>query len=106
MQNEAQMAGIARGVLKYASKENMLGSQAEKLLGAINAGIQGMASKGLAVDAQSLTSFIIGVSNAGIKSVQGAGALRAVQGIESIAGQAKGGYLSNFQGLAMQAQTS
>jgi hypothetical protein len=103
MQNEAQMAGIARGVLKYASKENMLGSQAEKLLGAINAGIQGMASKGLAVDAQSLTSFIIGVSNAGIKSVQGAGALRAVQGIESIAGQAKGGYLSNFQGLAMQA---
>jgi hypothetical protein len=61
MQNEAQMAGIARGVLKYASKENMLGSQAEKLLGAINAGIQGMASKGLAVDAQSLTSFIIGV---------------------------------------------
>jgi len=103
MQNEAQMAGIARGVLKYASKENMLGSQAEKLLGAINAGIQGMASKGLAVDAQSLTSFIIGVSNAGIKSVQGAGALRAVQGIESIAGQAKGGYLGNFQGLAMQA---
>jgi len=103
MQNEAQMAGIARGVLQYASKGNMLGSQAEKLLGAINAGIQGMASKGLAVDAQSLTSFIIGVSNAGIKSVQGAGALRAVQGIESIAGQAKGGYLSNFQGLAMQA---
>ena len=103
MQNEAQMAGIARGVLQYATSKNMLGSQAEKLLGAINAGIQGMASKGLAVDAQSLTSFIIGVSNAGIKSVQGAGALRAVQGIESIAGQAKGGYLGNFQGLAMQA---
>jgi hypothetical protein len=102
-QDEAQMAGIARGVLQYASKKDMLGSQAEKLLGAINAGIQGMASKGLAVDAQSLTSFIIGVSNAGIKSVQGAGALRAVQGIESIAGQAKGGYLGNFQGLAMQA---
>lgn len=103
MQNEEQMAGIARGVLQYATSKNMLGSQAEKLLGAINAGIQGMASKGLAVDAQSLTSFIIGVSNAGIKSVQGAGALRAVQGIESIAGQAKGGYLGNFQGLAMQA---
>lgn len=103
MQSEEQMAGIARGVLQYASKKDMLGSQAEKLLGAINAGIQGMASKGLAVDAQSLTSFIIGVSNVGIKSVQGAGALRAVQGIESIAGQAKGGYLGNFQGLAMQA---
>ena len=103
MQSEEEMAGIARGVLQYASKKDMLGSQAEKLLGAINAGIQGMASKGLAVDAQSLTSFIIGVSNAGIKSVQGAGALRAVQGIESIAGQAKGGYLGNFQGLAMQA---
>lgn len=103
MQSEEQMAGIARGVLQYASKKDMLGSQAEKLLGAINAGIQGMASKGLAVDAQSLTSFIIGVSNAGIKSVQGVGALRAVQGIESIAGQAKGGYLGNFQGLAMQA---
>jgi chemotaxis protein histidine kinase CheA len=103
MQNEEQMAGIARGVLQYASKKDMLGSQAEKLLGAINSGIQGMASKGLAVDAQSLTSFIIGVSNAGIKSVQGMGAVRAVQGIESIAGQAKGGYLGNFQGLAMQA---
>ena len=103
MQSEEEMAGIARGVLQYASKKDMLGSQAEKLLGAINAGIQGMASKGLAVDAQSLTSFIIGVSNAGIKSVQGVGALRAVQGIESIAGQAKGGYLGNFQGLAMQA---
>ena len=103
MQSEEEMAGIARGVLQYASKKDMLGSQAEKLLGAINAGIQGMASKGLAVDAQSLTSFIIGVSNAGIKSVQGAGAVRAVQGIESIAGQAKGGYLGNFQGLAMQA---
>ena len=103
MQSEEEMAGIARGVLQYASKKDMLGSQAEKLLGAINAGIQGMASKGLSVDAQSLTSFIIGVSNAGIKSVQGAGAVRAVQGIESIAGQAKGGYLGNFQGLAMQA---
>lgn len=103
MQNEEQMAGIARGVLQYASKKDMLGSQAEKLLGAINSGIQGMASKGLAVDAQSLTSFILGVSNAGIKSVQGTGAVRAVQGIESIAGQAKGGYLGNFQGLAMQA---
>lgn len=103
MQNESTMAGIARGVLQYASSKNMLGSQAEKLLGAINSGIQGMASKGLNVNAEKLTNFIIGVSNAGIKSVQGAGAVRAIQGIEAIAGQAKGGYLGNFQGLAMQA---
>lgn len=103
MQDESAMAGIARGVLQYASSKNMLGSQAEKLLGSINSGIQGMASKGLEVDAQSLTSFILGVSNVGIKSVQGAGAVRAIQGIEAIAGQAKGGYLGNFQGLAMQA---
>ena len=102
-QSETSMAGIARGVLQYANSRNMLGSQAEKLLGAINSGIQGMASKGLAVDARSLTSFILGVSNAGIKSVQGAGAVRAIQGIEAVAGQAKGGYLGNFQGLAMQA---
>jgi hypothetical protein len=59
MQSEEEMAGIARGVLQYASKKDMLGSQAEKLLGAINAGIQGMASKGLAVDAQSLTLSLI-----------------------------------------------
>ena len=103
MQDESAMAGIARGVLQYASSKNMLGSQAEKLLGAINSGIQGMASKGLNVNAEKLTDFIIGVSNAGIKSVQGAGAVRAIQGIEAIAGQAKGGYLGNFQGLAMQA---
>lgn len=103
MQDESKMAGIARGVLQYASSKNMLGSQAEKLLGAINSGIQGMASKGLNVNAEKLTDFIIGVSNAGIKSVQGAGAVRAIQGIEAIAGQAKGGYLGNFQGLAMQA---
>jgi len=103
MQNESTMAGIARGILQYASSKNMLGSQAEKLLGAINSGIQGMASKGLNVNAEKLTNFIIGVSNAGIKSVQGAGAVRAIQGIEAIAGQAKGGYLGNFQGLAMQA---
>lgn len=103
MQDESAMAGIARGVLQYANDKNMLGSQAEKLLGAINSGIQGMASKGLNVNAEKLTDFIIGVSNAGIKSVQGAGAVRAIQGIEAIAGQAKGGYLGNFQGLAMQA---
>lgn len=103
MQDESKMAGIARGVLQYASSKNMLGSQAEKLLGSINSGIQGMASKGLNVNAEKLTDFIIGVSNAGIKSVQGAGAVRAIQGIEAIAGQAKGGYLGNFQGLAMQA---
>ena len=103
MQDENQMAGIARGVLKYATDRGMLGSQTERLLGAINSGIQGMASKGLAVDAEKLANYVIGVSNAGIKSVQGVGALRAIQGVESIAGQAKGGFVGNFQNIAMQA---
>jgi hypothetical protein len=103
MQDENQMAGIARGVLKYATDRGMLGSQTERLLGAINSGIQGMASKGLAVDAEKLANYVIGVSNVGIKSVQGVGALRAIQGVESIAGQAKGGFVGNFQNIAMQA---
>jgi hypothetical protein len=102
MQDENQMAGIARGVLKYATDRGMLGSQTERLLGAINSGIQGMASKGLAVDAEKLANYVIGVSNVGIKSVQGVGALRAIQGVESIAGQARSSFLGNFQNIAMQ----
>lgn len=88
-----RLAGAARGM-------GLSGSGVERFLASIAQATQSMAQQGLSIDTESLGAFVTAVSDvakdAGVKQVQGVGAMRATQRLLGMSGGALGSFRGQF----------
>lgn len=88
-----RLAGAARGM-------GLSGSGVERFLASIAQATQSMAQQGLSIDTKSLGGFVTAVSavakDAGVKQVQGVGAMRATQRLLGMSGGALGSFRGQF----------
>lgn len=95
VQSTDQMETFGKAIVSTAEGNRLAGAKIERLLGAISAGIQGIASKGLTVNAESFANFALG-----LKGLEGARGVQATTSLLGIADTARSQFASNFSGLA------
>ena len=95
VQSTDQMETFGKAIVSTAEGNKLAGAKIERLLGAISAGIQGIASKGLTVNAESFANFALG-----LRGLEGARGVQATTSLLGIADTARSQFASSFSGLA------